>query len=228
MSVPRGQERAWRVAIVEDHLLQRKRTEELVDSQPGLQVVCSCETMPEFMTWLKFATPSERPQLLLLDLLVDRQFSVDPVTVRGLVDAGLRVLVLSALAQPSLVRHIVRAGAAGVVGKRDSEHEIIRAIVTVLRGGEWMTPELATIIASDVERPRLSIQEERALVLYASGLSLKSVAASMGVQRDTAKQYIDRVKVKYTHAGRPVHSKLELYEVAVRDGYTADPALPSP
>jgi DNA-binding NarL/FixJ family response regulator len=213
----------WRVAIVEDHLLQRRRTEELINSHARLSVVHSGETMPEFLSWLNSADRQQLPHLLVLDLMVDRQPSVDPAVVSSLVRAGLRIVVLSAMASPALVRQVIKAGVGGVVGKRDSEHDVVAAIVAVLQRGEWMTAELASVIASDPSRPQLSIQEERALVLYASGLTLEAVATSIGVKRDTAKQYIDRVKAKYTAAGRPVRTKLDLHKIATADGYTDAP-----
>lgn len=82
-----------------------------------------------------------------------------------------------------------------------------------------MTPELATVIAGDPDRPKLSIQEERALVLYASGLTLDAVAESIGVKPDTAKQYLERVKKKYAAVGRPARTKVDLSRVALADGY---------
>lgn len=215
----------WRVAIVEDHLLQRRRTEELLGSQGGLRVVHSCENLPQFISWLGDAEVRHRPHLLVLDLMVERQPSVVPATVKALVDAGLRVLVLSALASPPLVKDVIRAGVGGVVGKRDTEEDIVSAVWAVLRRGEWMTSELASVIAGDPSRPALSVQEERALVLYASGLTLDAVASSIGVKRATAKQYLDRVKAKYAAVDRPVHTKLDLGRVAWTDGYL-DPSAP--
>lgn len=209
----------WRVAIVEDHLLQRQRTEEVLNRQTGMRVVRTDDSMTGFLAWLERATPAERPHLLVLDLVVDRGESADPQVVRALVNAGLRVLVLSAMASPPLVREIVRAGVGGIVGKRDSEEDIVAAAWTVLGRGQWMTQELAGVIASDERRPALSDQEERALVLYASGLTLDAVAAALGVKRDTAKTYLDRVKMKYADAGRPVRTKVDLSRVAVLDGY---------
>ncbi|WP_183407915.1 response regulator [Nocardioides marmoriginsengisoli] len=209
----------WRLAIVEDHLLQRQRTQELFDRQAGMRVVFTADSLPDFVRWLETATPAERPHLLVLDLVVDRGQSADPETVRALTRAGLRVLVLSAMASPPLVREILRAGVGGVVGKRDPEEDIVGAAWTVLGRGQWMTPELAAVMAGDAQRPALSDQEERALVLYASGLTLDAVAASLGVKRDTAKTYLDRVKAKYAGAGRPVRSKVDLNRVALTDGY---------
>lgn len=217
----------YRLAIVEDHLLQRKRTEELLRSQDDFTIVFSGETAPELLHWLRARPPADRPHLLVLDLLVERQPSVDVAVVRALLESGMRIVVLSALASPALVRGIVRTGVSSIVGKRDSEEDILAAIRAALLGEEWMTTELAAVIAGDSERPKLSGQEENALILYASGLTIPEIASEMFIKPDTAKQYLDRVKAKYTAAGIPVHSKVDLARIAWVDGY-ADPTLPAP
>lgn len=211
--------RRWRLAVVEDHLLQRRRTLELLAGQPSFDVVHESETLPELVDWLEATPPERHPHLLVLDLVVDRGSDADPAVVRSLVKQGIRVLVLSAMASPPLVREMLRSGISGVVGKRDSEADVIAAVWTVLGRRQWMTPELAAVIAGDERRPRLSDQEERALVLYASGLTLDAVAERLGVRPDTAKTYLHRVKAKYAERGRPVRSKVELSRAAVRDGY---------
>jgi len=209
----------WRLAVVEDHLLQRLRTQEILDAQTGLRVVWSGESLPELMNWVRTTDRLSRPHLVVLDLHVDRGVSADPATVAALVNSGIRVLVLSALTSVPLVRSVLRAGVSGIVGKRDSEQDILDAIWTVLNKGHWMTPELAAAIAGDPNRPQLSPQEERTLVLYASGLTLDAVAAALNVKRDTAKQYLERVKAKYAAADRPVRTKVEISQVARADGY---------
>lgn len=208
----------WKIALVEDHLLQRKRTEELVAAQPGLRAVWSGETLPAFCSWVAGVDEADRPDLLLLDLMVERGPSATPEQIETVILSGIRVLVISALASPALVRRVIQVGVSGVVGKRDSEADIVAAIWTTLGQGHWMSPELASVIAGDEERPALSEQEERALVLYASGLTLDAVAEAMGIKADTAKKYLSRVKVKYAAAGRPVTTKLALHQVARQDG----------
>lgn len=214
-----------RIAIVEDHLLQRARTEEILTGSGSYDVVFSGESLPEFGRWSESVPRARRPHLLILDLMVDRRPSASPAQVAAMVNAGLTVLVLSAMASPSLVRSVVKAGVSGVVSKRDSEDDVLAAVAAVLRGEEWMTPELASVIAGDPERPALSVQEARALVLYASGLSVEEVGVAMNIGRETAKQYLDRVKKKYTAAGVPVRSKLDYGRVAWAEGYL-DPSLP--
>ena len=215
-----------RVAIVEDHMLQRVRTEELLRGDGSFDIVFSGESAPEFVTWVQSAPAEQRPHLLVLDLMVDRRPSVDVELVERLLAAGLRILVFSALASPVLVRRIVRAGVTGVVGKRDSEADILAAAKACATGESWVSTELAAVIAGDSGRPQLSIQEERSLVLYASGLTLDQVGAAMNISRETAKQYLDRIKKKYSSNGVEVRTKLDFGRIAWADGYL-DPEAPS-
>lgn len=209
---------SWRVAIVEDHLLQRMLTRHVINAAPGMRVSYAGETLPAFVEWLRTAPTGIRPHLLLLDLMVDHGPPADPAHVRRLVSDGMKVGIFSAVGSPALVRQMLRAGATGVIGKRDSVDEILRAVAHMLDGREWTSPSTAALIAQDPDRPQLSEQEERTLVLYASGLTLDAVAAAIGVQRDTAKTYLRRVKEKYQAAGRRVSTKIELRDAATSDG----------
>jgi DNA-binding NarL/FixJ family response regulator len=211
------------VAIIEDHALQRERTEEVLRTIDGVRVVCRAESLPIFLDWLQRAHLSELPHLLVLDLMVDRGPAADPSVVANLIRSNLTVLVLSAMASPAQVRQVMRAGAAGFVGKRDSAADLVAAVEAVRTGNSWMTSEMASVIAQDPGRPTLSDQEERTLVLYASGLRLEAVAERIGVKRDTAKKYLERVKSKYAASGREVRTKTELYHAAVRDGFLDAP-----
>jgi len=55
-------------------------------------------------------------------------------------------------------------------------------------------------------------------------MPMKSVARKMTISEETAKQYLGRVRVKYSRAGRAAPTKLELYYRAVEDGHV--PPLP--
>jgi DNA-binding NarL/FixJ family response regulator len=154
---------------------------------------------------------------LLLDLDLEGG-AADPRVVEGLIEDGVAVLVVSAMGWPSLVREMVIAGVSGFVAKRDPTQSLLKAVETVIDGGSWNSSELAAILADSPVRPALSTQEERALQLYATGLKMSSVARQMGVQPETAKDYIDRVRKKYAALGRDVRTKTELYIAAVADG----------
>lgn len=204
--------------MVEDHLLQRLATVDLVAAEPGVRVVWHGETLRDFLVWRADSPVHLHPRLLMLDLRVDRGPVVDPEAVRALVADGVAVLVFSAMGDPDLLRAVLRAGASGVLGKRDSEANVVAAMWAVLARRRWMSRELEALRSEPLRRPVLSEQERLALVLYASGETLPAVAEALGVQLNTAKKYLSRVKRKYADVGRPVRTKVELNAAARRDG----------
>lgn len=213
-----------RVAVIEDHRLQRRYTVDLLRAQADLDVVYDGECLSDFLLWLKECRPANRPALILLDLQVERGPDADPVVVGKLIDVGYKVLVFSAMASAPLVRRMLEAGVDGVVGKRDTEDYLLGAVRSVLDGSESMTAELAEVIAHDPRRPELSAQEERALVLYSMGATLAEVAESIGVQQGTVKKYLQRVRAKYSNLGRPLGSRVEMSRAAMLDGFVEPPS----
>ncbi|CAM3190149.1 hypothetical protein NODU109028_02605 [Nocardioides dubius] len=215
--------------MVEDHLLQRLATVDLVAAQPGVRVVWHGETLHDFLVWRADSPVHLHPRLLMLDLHVDRGPVVEPESVRALVADGVAVLVFSAMGDPDQLRAVLRAGASGVLGKRDSEANVVAAMWAVLARRRWMTRELEALRSEPARRPVLSEQERQALVLYASGNTLRAVAETLGVQLNTAKKYLSRVKRKYADVGRPVRTKVELNAAARRDGLLDEtPDVPGP
>ena len=158
--------------------------------------------------------------LLLLDLDLGDELA-DPVVVQHLVEDGVRVLIVSALASPRLVRRMIAAGVSGVIAKHDGLEDLRRAIETALEDQPWMSPLVAHAFATDdsAARPHLSGQELQALQLYAGGLKLDSVARRMGLAPSTVKQYINRVRTKYEAAGVRARTKTELYQIGLEDGF---------
>jgi DNA-binding NarL/FixJ family response regulator len=166
------------------------------------------------------AGPGRHAHVVLLDLDLGDGTTVEQ-NVAAIGAAGPAVLVLSASDRPVAVRAAMRAGALGYVLKNEPTSQIRAAIMEVAAGRDWISPRLACIFATDdaPDRPALSEQERRALQLYATGMPVKSVARKMAISDETVKQYLQRVRQKYTRAGRAAPTKLELYHRAVEDGH---------
>lgn len=145
-----------------------------------------------------------------------------PLKISTLRRAGVATVVISNLADPAHIRACLGAGALGYLPKTESADEILHAVLAAASGDAYMTPSLATLLVTDRQEdaenvPVLSPQELRALILYASGLPMKSVARRLEVSTHTAKGYIDRVREKYTKAGRETRTKVDLHRRAVED-----------
>ena len=62
----------------------------------------------------------------------------------------------------------------------------------------------------------------------ADGLSLRAVARELGMDRETLKTHLRRIRAKYTEVGRPAPTRRDLYVRAVEDGLVPAPAQHDP
>lgn len=207
------------VAAVDDHPIILDSVAGWVAEDGDIRVIATAATVSDLL-----AGAGRGADVVLLDLgLGDGTTVAD--NVAAVLAAGPGVLVLSASDQPLAVRAAVRAGARGYALKSEPAIRVRTAIREVAAGGDWISPSLAHILATDdaMGKPSLSEQERRALQLYATGLPAKSVARKMFISEDTVKQYLSRVRQKYASAGRASATKLELYHRAVEDGHLPPP-----
>jgi DNA-binding NarL/FixJ family response regulator len=161
-----------------------------------------------------------KPDLVIVDLdLGDNK--TPAMVVSKIAETGSKVLVLSASTESADVLSALSAGAIGYITKHATSDELIDAINDAVEKNEVkVSPYVAGALAEiSQDSVRLSAQEKRALVLYASGLKLEAVARRMNIAPSTAKQYIDRVKSKYQQQGRAVHTKTDMYRAAKDAGY---------
>jgi DNA-binding NarL/FixJ family response regulator len=206
------------VAAVDDHPIVRDNVAGWVTGE-DIRVVATAATVAALL-----AGPGRHSRVVLLDLELGDGTTV-AANVTAILAAGPAVLVLSASQQPLAVRAALHAGARGYALKNEPADQIRLAIREVAAGRDWISPGLAYILATDndIDRPTLSHQERRALQLYATGMPMKSVAKLMTISEETVKQYLGRVRRKYSVAGRDAPTKLELYHRAVEDGHLPPP-----
>jgi DNA-binding NarL/FixJ family response regulator len=163
------------------------------------------------------AAGGEEADVLLLDLDLHGVRITDRIA--ELCAAGRRVLVFSALTDGETVHAVHAAGASGFLGKHETPDHLIEAVVAAAGDRPYVTPSVAGAIATDPQtRARLSEQETTALLLWFQSMSKRSVAARMGVQESTVRQYIHRARLKYAAVGRPAPTQSALLARAIEDG----------
>jgi DNA-binding NarL/FixJ family response regulator len=203
-----------RVAIVDDHESVRLGLKAaFVDD--GYDVVLVASTVPELIAGLA----GREVDVTVLDLSLGDGSSVTE-NVKSVQAAGSAVLVHSIADRVALVREALAAGAAGVIPKSSATKTVIAAAATVARGEVLNNLEWATAIDADRDfaKAQLGRREREILHLYASGLPLKLAAEQLGIGYSTAREYLDRIRVKYVEVGRPAPTKVDLLRRAVEDG----------
>jgi two-component system uhpT operon response regulator UhpA len=198
-----GSVAAVRVAVVDDHESVRLGLKAAFIGE-GYQFLIAAANVNE---------------LVVLDLSLGDGSSVTE-NVKRVQALGSAVLVHSIADRVAYVREALAAGAAGVIPKSSATRTVIAAAASVARGEVLNNLEWATAIDADGDfaRAELGRREREILHLYASGLPLKLAAQQLGISYSTAREYLDRIRVKYVEVGRPAPTKVDLLRRAVEDG----------
>lgn len=207
-----------RLAILDDHeVLLDSLASWITANAPDFDLVLSATS------WLQLVHSPDFPtDLVIIDFQLREPISIE-ARVRTCRAAGAKVMVLSSVDSREARERAINAGAAMFLSKArrmqevmDSAREVMGVHSSSTDTRDWRPLPAG---ATTQSRPRLSQGEERALRLYVTGLSTAEVAASMGVQYETTKTYLRRVREKYAQANRPASRKSELIRRAAEDGY---------
>jgi len=210
--------RRVRLAILDDHeLLLDSLSSWIEGNAPDFELALTAPTWFDLVQSDQFPT-----DLVLLDLQLHEPVSIE-ARVRTCRAAGAKVVVLTSLDTREARDRALAAGAAAFLSKAVPLGDVMQEVRNVMgmeSTGESMRdwrplPRGATHSA----RPKLSVSEREALVLYARGFSMSEVAAQMNVQYETTKTYLRRVRQKYAKAGRPASSRADLIRRAAQDGH---------
>jgi two-component system uhpT operon response regulator UhpA len=207
---------AIRVAIVDDHqLVLDGLSSRLHDPDGGISIVAASTS------WAGLIAHPEFPvDVVVLDLHLEDGIPVG-TKLRALGTIGTAAIVMSRHADSASVTAAMRAGAMGFVPKTDSADELAAAIRAAADSTPHLSAPLAEAIAGFAASPDpgLGRQEQRALVLYASGRSIKEVAAEMETTEETVKSYIKRARRKFREVGVDVGTRILLRRYGIREGW---------
>lgn len=152
-----------------------------------------------------FLTQSPLPTIVILDLNLENY--TDPAdNVAQLVAANMKVIVASVIPDSVYIAATTEAGAVAYVTKNNNLDALAAVIRAVHEGREPTTPEHAFWLARDnrPSRPKLSPREQEILLAVGSGDLHQTIARRLNISMSTVQTHLERVRVKYALAGRPI------------------------
>ena len=178
-------EKKIRLLLIDDHALVREGLTRLIDDQPDMEVVADAG---EGHLGVRLAQDLN-PDIALVDVSMP---GLDGRQVTQRIAATcprVRVIALSRHDDSSIVRRLVRAGAAGYVLKQSASTELTRAIRAVAAGEQYISP-LCRPSPSSAEAPSqastvrvdLTAEEERVLGMIALGHSYQETANQLSME----------------------------------------------
>lgn len=211
-------EEKLRIFLIDDHPVVREGLARSLADQPEFEIVGQASTAAEALA----AIAAARPAVVLVDLnLPDRD---GPDLISALRDAlpAAKLVVVSGYDDDYRVAEALRAGAHGYLLKTSSVEDLVAGVHTARNGGTPLTPSLADAVMRAVRRPgksragtieALTSREIQVLRLFATGLSTREVASSLGISPKTVETH--RIRI-YEKLG--CKSVVDLTRIAVRTG----------
>ena len=129
------------------------------------------------------------------------------------------VLILSMHAEEQYAVRAFKAGASGYINKASSGEELRRAILKIVKGGQYVGSSLAEKIVLQLSQPgkvpheSLSNREFEVLCSIASGKTVTEIAATLSLSNKTISTYRRRILDKME-----MRTNAELTHYAIRNG----------
>jgi DNA-binding NarL/FixJ family response regulator len=185
-----------RVAIADDHAIVRAGLREILSAEPGIEVSAEAGSGQAIIETAR----RQALNVVLLDISMPGKNVLDTLKQLRIENPALPVLILSARPEDQFSLRLIKAGAAGYVTKGCPPEVLISAIRKVCSGGKYIGPELAEIIASNMDggnettqHEKLSDREYEVFMLLAKGKSISKIAEELYLSSQTISTFRARI-----------------------------------
>ena len=191
-----------KVFLVDDHPLVREWLTNLINQTSDLVVCGDAESAPQALE----AIARIKPDIAIIDLSLTDSSGLDLIKNVKQSCQGVVILVLSMHEESQYAQRALRAGAQGYVMKRETTQKVLEAIRQILQGKLFISPEVATALATQAIEGRattgrspveqLSDRELEVFELLGKGQGTRQIAESLRVSIKTVQAYCMRIKEK--------------------------------
>jgi len=214
-----------RVMLVEDHVLVREGTRELLDREDDIEVVAGAGDGEEAIC----LADKCHPDVILMDIALPKLDGLEATKKIKATNPEAAVLVLTAYDDDEYVFAFLEAGVAGYMLKDASAEELVRAIRAVRAGESVLHSTVARKVMNyfahptakwrageqgDDAPPRLTDRDLEILKLAARGMTNRQIARDLSISARTVQVHLSNV---FSKLG--VGSRTEAVLYAVREGW---------
>lgn len=201
-----------RVLLIDDHRMLLDSLAAAIGSHDDIVVVGTAGTLSSGLA----AAERHRPDIILLDLRLERDDSLEAIPRFTGLPHRPKVVVLSASRDRRQAARAIEAGASGYLTKQQPLHELLAGIRAVAHGHASIDPSLLGGVLSQLSRPdptSLTRRELEVLHRLADGQDAGRIASEMHIAPNTLRNHVQRILNKLNAS-----SRLEAVAIARREG----------
>jgi len=161
-----------------------------------------------------------KPEVILMDIDMPGINGIEAVKKIRTIDPAVQIIMLTVFDDNTHVFEAMYAGANGYLLKKYVSDKLIHSIREVLDGGAPMSPSIARMVISNMQKGipfadndyQLTNREKEILQLLSKGNSFKMIAADLCISLDTVRTHIKRIYDKLH-----VRSQIEAVSKAISE-----------
>ena len=200
MNETRGERRTIGVFLLDDHEIVRLGVRELLEAEPGIEVVGEAGTAASALARI----PALRPDVAILDVRLPDGNGVSVCRDIRSSMPEVACLMLTSFGDDEALFDAIMAGAAGYVLKQIRGTDLVGAVRTVASGESMLDPEAASRVMRRMRDQAqradplaaLTPQERKILELIGEGLTNRQIGERMYLAEKTVKNYVSGLFVK--------------------------------
>jgi DNA-binding NarL/FixJ family response regulator len=219
----------FKILLADDHVMFRRGVRRIIETMDNVEVVGE---VGDGIELLQLAKELE-PNLIIMDISMPSLRGLEATREIKCANSGVKVLILTMHKDREYLYHALTAGAEGYLLKEDADGELISAIDTLRKGGNFISSLLSGQMADlfvDKFRPAgeprtapeepLTTREREILKLIAEGKSSKEIGQLLYISSRTVQHHRANIMRKLN-----LKKTADLVKYALQKGYVMPPGM---
>jgi len=212
-----------KIVLAEDHTILREGLKSLLSSSQDFEVIGEAGDGREAIRCVE----KLKPDLILIDLSMPRMNGMEAIREIRRLSKEVKILVLTVHKSEEYILATFKAGADGYVLKDATHEELLMAIKSVLKGKNYISPEISEKVLegylegrkrlkSQTSWETLTSREREILKLIAEGYKNKEIAEELCISVKTVEKHRSNLMEKLN-----LHNVQALTAFAIEKGLVA-------
>ena len=187
-----------KILIADDHAVVRMGLASLFSAKADFEVVGQAKNGENAVREARRCAPD----VVIMDLLMPGMDGAETTRAIRATVPNARILVLTSCSASDTIASALDAGAHGAIMKSAENTELVAAIRKIASGGEYVSPEVRSLIDNDPPIVGLTGRQTEVLQSLSRGLTNKDIARQLGISIRSVEDHVDRILERIGAANR--------------------------
>lgn len=195
-----------RILIADDHKIVRMGLKALFSAEKDICVVGEADDGIAVVEQAR----TLRPDVIIMDLMMPTRDGIEATISIKSQFPEMKIIVLTSYNTSDIISQALQSGADGALIKTADDLTLLSAIRSVVRGNQYISPDIAKLISKDPPVSALTPRQQEVLHSLVRGLTNKDIAKQLGICEQRVAQHVKVLFAKLGAANRTEASTIAL------------------